>query len=66
MSHAKCSLEKIPEQLKGLYKYVDKDIVDLKDDLVKDMDAKVKEYSKDRRLRNIMKLSKLILILLKG
>lgn len=55
--NAKCSLEKIPEQLKGLYKYVDKDIVDLKDDLVKDMDAKVKEYSKDRRLRHIMTLA---------
>ena len=55
--NAKCSSEKIPEQLRGLYKYVDKDIVDSKDDLVKDIDTKVKEYSKDRRLRHIMTLA---------
>ena len=55
--NAKCSPEKIPDQLKGLYEYVDKDIVDLKDDLVKDMDTKVKEYSKNRRLRHIMTLA---------
>ena len=55
--NAKCSLGKIPDQLKGLYKYIDKDIVDSKDELVKDMDSIVTEISKDRRLRHIMTLA---------
>ena len=55
--NAKCSAGKIPDQLKGLYKYIDKDIVDSKDELVKDMDSIVTEISKDGRLRHIMTLA---------
>ena len=55
--NAKCSAGKIPNQLKGIYKYIDKNIVDSKDELVKDMDSIVTEISKDRRLRHIMTLA---------
>lgn len=57
MLNAKCSPERIPEQLKKLYRYIDKDIVDLDDELIKDMDVKVAEYSEDRRVKQIMTLA---------
>lgn len=55
--NAKCSSNRIPDQLRGLYYYIDKSIVDKEDDLVKDMDIKVTEISKDRRLKYIMTLA---------